>query len=336
MNKITIADVAKRAKVSKTSVSYVLSNSKRLSADVEKRIMEAVKELGYKPPQHAGRLSKEKLKLINFCLPLESGTITDDPYYLPLIEGAMEYTTKAGYHMIVTRLTRGDEAAHRLFLQSLDSVDGVLMCNLERDHMYEQTLIDANIPFVVNGTPDNGSTKYYVDADIEGIAYQAASYLLKQGHKNILYINLSEHLLQSHFRLSGFQLAHQENNIEWNKQNHNYCKVSMEAAGAIVDAALKNTSHRITAIVTSNEIQAWGAIKSVQKHNYNIPDQIALVSMGGSALSVLGYPNITTIDFSPMKIGREAAKMLIEVIERKRIRPSHLIVPGKLIEREST
>jgi DNA-binding LacI/PurR family transcriptional regulator len=100
-------------------------------------------------------------------------------------------------------------------------------------------------------------------------------------------------------------------------------------------SVLENKTYSPTAVVTSNEIQAWGAIKTFQELQINIPQEMAIVSMGGSSLSGIGYPNLTTIDFSPRKIGRESAKMLIEVIERKRIRPSQLIVPGKLIERKS-
>lgn len=336
MNKVTISDIANHAGVSKASVSYVLSGKKRLSTDVEERIMESVKELGYEPPNHAPRLGKHPAKIINFCLPLEAGTISDDPYYIPLIEGAMDYATSQGYHMMITRLTQKDEVATRLFYNSFDFVDGVLLCNLQRDHIFEQTLIDRNMPYVVNGTPDNIDTRYYVDADIEGIAYQAATYLLKKGHRHIFYINLAEHLLQSQQRLSGFKLAHQDLGVPWDDTHHAFCNVSMEDADKLMQQVLHQGNGFASAVVTSNEIQARGAIKALQERQMAIPQQMAVVSMGGSSLAVIGYPKLTTIDFSPTRIGRESARMLIEVIERKRIRPSHLIVSGKLIERESS
>lgn len=336
MNKITISDIATFAGVSKTSVSYVLSGKKKLSEDVEERIMNAVTELGYRPPNHSARLTKRPPKVINFCLPLESGTISDDPYYIPLFEGAMEYAASQGYHMMLSRLTQGDDVAVKLFYRSFEFVEGVLLCNLQRDHVFEQSLIDLHMPYVVNGTPDNIETKYYVDADIEGIAYQAATHLLKKGHRKIFYINLAEHLLQSQQRLSGFKLAHQEFNIPWDDSLHAYCNVNMEDSDRLMATLLDNRSGETTAVVTSNEIQARGAIKALQERHMDIPKQMAVMSMGGSSLSVIGHPKLTTIDFSPRKIGYESAKMLIEVIERKRIRSSHLIVSGKLIEREST
>jgi len=336
VNKITISDIANHAGVSKTSVSYVLSGKKRLSTDVEERVLKAAEELGYTPPRYTALLHKKPLKIINFCLPLESGTISDDPYYIPLIEGAMEYTAAHGYHMMITRLTQGDEVAKEMFYNSFEYVDGIILCNLQRDHVHEQALIDYGIPYVVNGTPDNIDTKYYVDADIEGIAYQASTYLLKKGHRKICYINLAEHLLQSQQRLSGFKLAHREFGLPWEEHYHSFCNVSMEESYELMEKVLQHEHHSITAVVTSNEIQARGAIKVLQERQIAIPQQIAVVSMGGSSLSVIGHPKVTTIDFSPAKIGYESAKMLIEVITRKRIRPSQLIVPGKLIERESS
>jgi LacI family transcriptional regulator len=335
VNKITISDIAKHAGVSKTSVSYVLSGRKKLSAEVEERIMAAVAELGYTAPTHSSRLMKEPPKIINYCLPLEKGTLDDDPYYIPLIEGAMDYSASHGYHMIITRLTKGDEIAEGMFYSSFPFVNGVILCNLQIDHLYEQALIDNNIPYVVNGTPENINTKYYVDADIEGIAYQAATYLLKKGHRKIFYINLAEHLLQSKQRLSGFKLAYQDFDLPWDDSYHRFCNVNVDDSAQLVRSILNDKSYHATAIVASSEIQAWGAIQKCQELQISIPQQMAIVSMGGSSLSNIGYPNLTTIDFSPRKIGMESAKMLIEVIERKRIRPSQLIVPGKLIERES-
>ncbi|MCF7944459.1 MAG: LacI family transcriptional regulator [Spirochaetia bacterium] len=336
MNKITISDVAKHAGVSKTSVSYVLSGSKRLSEDVEKRVMQAVDELGYTPPEPTRRLQKKAPKILNFCLPLEKGKISDDPYYIPLIEGAMEYAASEGYHVMITRLTQGDTAAEKMFYRSFDFADGVILCNLQQDHVYEQALIEHKIPYVVNGTPDSIDTKYFVDADIEGIGYKAAMYLLKKGHTHIHYINLAEHLVQSRQRLSGFKLAHEEYSIPWQDERHSFCNVSMQDAYELMKSILEKQNNKITAIVTSNEIQARGAVKALQEQGVDIPGSMAVVSMGGGNLAEIGHPKLTTIDFSPEKIGRESAKMLIEVIQRNRIRPSQLIVSGKLIEREST
>lgn len=336
MNKVTISDIANQAGVSKASVSYVLSGKKKLSEEVENRIMEAVVALGYTPPKIVARLSGKKPKTINFCLPLEKGLISNDPYYTPLIEGAMDYAFSCGYHLCITRLTQGDDRAKKMFLDSLQFTNGVILCNLQKNNYYEQILVDKKIPYVVNGTPETINTKYYVDADIEGAAYQAASFLIKKGHKDIFYINLDEHLVQSHQRLIGFKLAHKEHDVPWKDENHAYCNVCLDDSTNLMNSVVSKRNSQLSAVVTSNEIQAWGAIKALQKKRIEIPHQVSVVSMGGSSLAVLGYPNITTIDFDPIKIGVESAKMLIEVVERKRIRPSHLIVPGKLIERESS
>ncbi len=336
MNKVTILDIANYVGVSKTSVSYVLSGKKKLSTEIENKILEAVEVLGYSPPKMVARLKTKTPRTINFCLPLEKGLISNDPYYTPLIEGAMDYAFSRGYHLCITRLTLGDVTANKMFLDSLKFTKGVILCNLHKDLNYEQILVEKNIPYVANGTPESINTKYYVDTDIEGAGYQAATFLIKKGHQNIFYINLDEDLIQSQQRLSGFKLAHKEFSLPWKEDNHAFCNVILEDSTELMNSVLSKKNRQFSAVVTSNEIQAWGAIKALQKKKIQIPNQVAVVSMGGSSLAVLGYPNITTIDFNPTKIGAESARMLIEVIERKRIRPSHMIVPGKLIERESS
>lgn len=336
MNKVTIADIAKYTGVSKAAVSYVLSGKKKLSAEVEKKILDAVASLGYVPPTVAPRLKQKPPKIINFCLPLEVGTISDDPYYIPLIEGAMDYAASQGYHTTLTRITAGDEVAKKLFYQSLHFVNGVILCNLQHDNLLEQAMLDHDVPYVVNGTPENIDTKFYVDADIEGIAYQAMMHLLKKGHRKIFTINLPEHLLQSQQRLNGFKLAYQDYDLRWEESMHTFCNVNMDDTYHHMAQLLDRRDVAATAVVTSTEIQARGAIKALQERQISIPQQMAVVSMGGSSLSVIGHPKLTTIDFSPRKIGYESARMLIEVMQRKRIRQSHIIVPGKLIKGEST
>jgi DNA-binding LacI/PurR family transcriptional regulator len=99
---------------------------------------------------------------------------------------------------------------------------------------------------------------------------------------------------------------------------------------------LLDSGRKIDGIVTSNEIQAQGVITAVKEHNIAIPAKIGVLSMGGTILSTIGSPKITILDFNPFKQGYEAAKLLIDVMERKRLRPFNFILPGELVEREST
>ena len=93
---------------------------------------------------------------------------------------------------------------------------------------------------------------------------------------------------------------------------------------------------KYTAIVTSNEIQAHGVIRALKEKKIAIPSKVAVLSMGGTVLSSIGYPQISTIDFDPHKMGYEAARLLCDVIAKKRLRVSEIVLPGNLVEREST
>jgi LacI family transcriptional regulator len=68
----------------------------------------------------------------------------------------------------------------------------------------------------------------------------------------------------------------------------------------------------------------------------DIPSKLALFSMGGTMLGTLTAPTLTTIDFNPHKNGYEAARLLLDILDKKRIQPFHLILPGNLVERDST
>jgi LacI family transcriptional regulator len=67
-----------------------------------------------------------------------------------------------------------------------------------------------------------------------------------------------------------------------------------------------------------------------------IPSKMEIISMGGTMMGAITVPSLTTIDFNPHKHGYEAARLLLDVLEKKRIQPFHLILPGTLVERDST
>ncbi len=336
MAEVTMQDIAERAGVSKASVSYVLSGKRRLSAEVEKRILQAVKELDYAPHQVAPVLGKVETRVIGFGISLGKGRIAEDPYYLNLIEGAMDCAAEDGYQLVIHRLNPEDGNSRKLFLESLRFLDGMILCNPRKDHIFESEMRKSAIPYVLNGTPEDIDTEFFVDSDIKAIGFQAAEHLIRSGYRNILYINLTEDMIQSKHRLEGFRLAHEDAGLEWKESNHHFCDVTVKDSCDLMMRILEDDKTDFTAVVTSNEIQGRGVIKALHEKGIPIPDKMAVISMGGSCLAEIGHPQLTTIDFSPYRAGFESARMLIEVITRKRLRPSHLIIPGKLVVREST
>lgn len=269
------------------------------------------------------------------CIELERDCLRDDPYYLSMIEGGMECATRNGYQFLINRISVHDTDSRNIFLQNLNSAQGAILCNPRKDHVFENTLQKSETPYVIIGNSKESNSKYCVDIDIEGVAFQSASYMLKRGYTHIYYMNLPEYQIQSTQRLNGFRYAYETAGEKWDDSYHDFFDVNMKECYETMNTLL-DSGRKIDGIVTSNEIQAQGVITAVKEHNIAIPAKIGVLSMGGTILSTIGSPKITILDFNPFKQGYEAAKLLIDVMERKRLRPFNFILPGELVEREST
>jgi DNA-binding LacI/PurR family transcriptional regulator len=329
----TLADIAAFAGVSPATVSYYFSGRKRISTPVAERIIEAAKKLNY-TPLHAGPRGRST-KIINMCVSMENKDLSDNIYYLGLMNGIMDCLAEAGYQLMFSRLVYGDPESHSHFLKSLEMTAGIILCNPRRDHRFEDEFQERNIPFVILGASEKTDSVFYVDVDMRGIGFQGADYFLTRGHRRILYLNMPETMTQSQHRLDGFRMAYARQGLAFNEADHFYAPVGMEEDLEQVKKLL-GENRRYTAVVTANEVIAQAVVRAARELKIDIPGKLEVLSMGGTILGTSTVPPLTTIDFNSYRHGYEAAQLLLEILHRKRVTPFHLILPGTLVERGST
>jgi len=92
---------------------------------------------------------------------------------------------------------------------------------------------------------------------------------------------------------------------------------------------------KYSAIIAFHDVFSFGIISYLKENNIRIPQDIAYISLGNSPFCRVCTPSITSMDLDPYEMGCQAAEMLVDIIEKRRMQPSHTIVPVKLIERES-
>jgi DNA-binding LacI/PurR family transcriptional regulator len=331
----TLADIAAAAGVTPATVSYYFSGRKRISAPVAEKIAEAAKKLNY-TPLHAGpgRESKPK-RIINLCVTMEDGDLSDAVYHLGLMNGILDCLAEEGYQLIFSRLVYGDPESHNHFLKSLEMTAGIILCNPRKDHRFEDEFRDRNIPFVILGAPEKADSVFYVDVDMRGIGFQGADFFLARGHRRILYLNMPETMTQSQHRLEGFRMAYARHGLPFNEGDHFYAPTGMEKDFELVKSLL-GENRRYTAAVTANEVLAQAVIRAARELRIDIPGKLEVLSMGGTMLGICAVPPLTIIDFNSHRHGYETARLLLEILHRKRVTPFHMILPGTLVERDST
>jgi DNA-binding LacI/PurR family transcriptional regulator len=165
-------------------------------------------------------------------------------------------------------------------------------------------------------------------------SFLATRHLFQRGARRIFFINSPEDFIQSRQRLEGYTLGHSESARKVDKPLVVSSDFKTEDGYAATRKAL-GVGLSFDAMLCCNDNVALGAINALREAGIAVPDKIPVMGMGGSAIGGITSPAITTVDFSPYEMGSLAAKLLIEVIQRKRIQPCHTILPPKLVIRET-
>lgn len=326
--------VADAIGVSKATVSYVLSGKRRISADVAERVWQAIDELGYKPNRAARVLASRRTHTVGlFCSPTE--TLREDTYFNQLLAGVLDAVEPQGYKVTLypeRRNEASDDATRPLEDHALD---GALLMNPRVDSHRLEEIESHDVPLVVIGTPSRRADEFfYVDHDQAALMYRATSYLIGKGHSEILFINGPTEYAGSGQRVDGYHLALQEHGIEAKREFLRFSGITAEDGEQTTANAL-SSGISFTAVLTMNDIVAVGAIRALSAAGLRCPRDVAVIGSGNTLVAPLHDPPLTSFNLYPYEQGQEAGNVMIDVIERRRLRPAHTIIAAELVRRVS-
>lgn len=333
MQKITIKAVAEKAGVSTATVSYLLSGKKKISPEVAENIRNAIDELGYKPSILARNLASNK----NWTIGLYTSStknIRKDFFFNDLISGILDCLHEKRYQLQLYADYLNESSENHPDLSMTQPIDGALIMNPRIDDVYLAYVKKQDIPFLVIGTPKDTEKIFYVDVDLIAGAYMATNHLITKGHKRILFINGPSDYMQSVQHEQGIAMAFAENRLKLDGSDMIHIEMLEEAAYEALKS-LGNSLRDYTAIVAFHDVFTLAIISYLKENNISIPQDMAYVSLGNTQICRICSPALTSIDLAPYSIGYSSAEMLLEVIEKRRIQPSHAIIPARLVERES-
>src|SRR5258707_57812 len=178
--RVTIADVAERAGVSKTAVSFAFNNPDRLNTATASRILEIANELGYRPDPVARMLTQRKTGSIGILTPQDLSVIFATPFFGTFSAGIASVSEERGYGLHFISPLHGSltRAIHRA------TVDGVVAIGLTDDHPEIDEIRRARLPMVLVDSATTGDAAS-VDVDDEGGARLAAAHLVELGHREV-------------------------------------------------------------------------------------------------------------------------------------------------------
>ncbi|WP_010632407.1 LacI family DNA-binding transcriptional regulator [Sporolactobacillus vineae] len=314
----TLSDVAKKAAVSKMTVSRVINHPDQVSSELRELVYAAMKELKYVPNFAARALVHNRTQVIKLLILEEMDTT--EPYYMNLLNGiAMELDK---HHYALQLVTRNSH--------SIGDCDGLIITGMRADD-YRQIIDPMDRPIVLFGQTDRAYD--FVDVDNERGIRMATEHVISLHFTNILFfgISLDEPFMMA--RIRGFT----ETVLHHGLYGKVICmKNSSRAAQIEATKQLAMLQGAATAIVCASDRLAIGVVRAVLEMGLAIPRDVAVTGFDGVFLDRVSYPKLTTVRQPVIEMGQECAKMLLNKIDLDGARIGSRIFQPVLIVREST
>jgi len=327
-----IKNIAEMLGISVSTVSRALRDAHDISPETKKKVIDLANQLNFKPNKNAAALASGSTKNIGVVIPF----ITNY-YFSSVISGIQEEAYTLGYNIILF-LTNDEAEREKQLIHNLDltSLDGLLISissNTTSVQHYQQ-LIDDGLPIVFfDRAPNDINVSKVIQNDYEG-AFLATKYLINKGFKNIAHISGPASLDFSKERLRGYLSAMQKAHLPVNPDYTIHSGFSQQNgySDTVKLLALEKIPDAIFAI---NDRKAVGAIQAIKAAGKKVGKEIAVIGFTNDPISTIIEPNLTTIEEPTLEIGKQSCQLLIKHIKNKEFEARTVILPCKLIERDS-
>ncbi|WP_290776090.1 LacI family DNA-binding transcriptional regulator [Anaerofustis sp.] len=325
-----IKDVAKKANVSIATVSRVINNVPLVNQETKDRVLEAIKETGYRPNAIARSLKLQKTETV--------GVVIHDitiPYYAQMARGVQDISMQSGYNAIICNSdadSKKEEEFMDLFYQK--QCDGIIFAGRELDENVKRKFEYMNMPVILCGVEDfDGKYSSVINDYNQGI-HALMLYVKNKGHKNI-------------------GLIHGDKNRDYNaKKNEEVIMSTAKELGMKFDKsciienaftmkggylAMKEMFKRDlpSVVICGNDEMAVGAIKAIEEKGMKVPDDISIVSLNSCEVGRWINPTLTSINHYMYDVGAISARLLVKLLEGEDLKEKKIIVSHGIIEGES-
>jgi DNA-binding LacI/PurR family transcriptional regulator len=328
----TMVQIAERAGVALSTVSYVLSGKRPVSQEMRERVLAAIEELDYRPHGPARALASGASHTIALFLPWSQWQLL--PVQQTFVAGAAQATSASDYALLLSTAATDPETITRLVARG--RADGViLMETLLNDPRVERLQADG-YPFVLIGRTGDTTGISYVDLDYPEAIETSLAHLARLGHTCVALFNFGPDLLKAGYTsaLLARDLFEQRAPDFGIRGIHISC--SPEASEMFATAAqLLRSEPACTAAITTSW-QFPGVLSALRAAGLRVPDDFSLVSVLAAEFAEMLTPSLTGVQWPAFEAGRMAAEMLIEQLTAQEAPARQHLISAELVVREST
>jgi LacI family transcriptional regulator len=328
----TSADVAARAGVSRTTVSFVLNyrTDIQISDETRQRVFRAASELGYHPHAPARQLAGGRSHVLGLVLRQSAEQVAGDATLAETLRGLASAARAAGSRVMVEPLA--PEGTYERLLRS-QHADGLIVSGPRLDDPSLLELAADGFPIVLQGSMP-GLDVPSVDVDNIAGARGAVDHLLSLGHRRIACVtNARLTYTSARERLQGYREAIEAAGIDYDEQ--------LVAEGAFDAASGERATAELlrrttfSAMFIASDVLTLGAFGALREANRRVPDDVSIVGFDDIPLAAYFDPPLTTVRLPAFELGQAAGRALVDRISDRAV-PQRTLLPTELIVRGST
>jgi len=327
----TIKDVARLARVSTATVSYVINGTNAVSAPLRARVIEAVAQLGYAPSRVARSLRMQSTRLVGVVV----ADITN-PFFAELVRRIGSAAHALGYSMLLCEADH-DPAKELAALQLLAAhrVEGVILAPTGRPSMYfEPPISKFPRPIVTVDRIIPDAPFDTVSIDNGQAAFEVTRHILSLGHVDICALAGWRHLANTTDRLAGFREALRQAGLDPERAEIVYADFRQDRARELCHGVLASPQ-RPTAFFVSNNEMVVGAMQAITELGLSCPADVSLAAIDDLPWANTFAPRLTTSRQPIEALAEHAVRILHERIRGEKSAVENVLLKAQLIIRDS-
>jgi DNA-binding LacI/PurR family transcriptional regulator len=328
----TIADIARLAGVSKSTVSRALNDSPLIGEETKAKIRSLAREHNFQINAPARRLSMQESRTIAFVThAYHKDFSVADLFGLEIMGGISSGLARREYDLLVIHVDPNDTKwAHQYY--DTGRVDGFILMTSTRKQTHVKVLLELGAPFIIWGIPQPKQKFCSVTGDNLTGGRLATEHLIKQGKQRIGFIGGPSYELEVQQRLAGYEDALNDTGREIDQNLIEYGDFS-NTSGAEAMKRLLQKAPEVDAVFVNSDLMAIAAMDALRETGRRVPEDIAVVGYDDLSIAEHSNPPLTTIRQNIPLAGKLLAQNLLEYIQTGMI--TNVTIPVELIVRKS-
>jgi LacI family transcriptional regulator len=328
---ITIADVAARAGVSKTTVSRALNGKGEIDRETAARVRRVIDELGYVPSARAVGLARGRTRTVGMLLPSLTW-----PWMAQVLQGAVDTVESEGYGLLLFTCNRGEESMRQFASQvSANSFDGLLVIEPEGTLAYIARLHARGLPVVLIDDRDHQPLFPSVATTNRAGGAEAARHLIDVGRRRPVVITGVQRFGCCQERTIGFCDAFAAAGLPVDGALVMEGDFTFERGRLAVERLL-TAGAEFDAVFAHNDLSAVGAMQALREFGRRVPEDVSVVGFDDIPLAAHTDPPLTTIHQPMHEMGQAAARMLLSHLDGAPVPDEPEIIVTTLVVRGSS